>query len=338
MRLMALSLILLMALVALMACGPADEADDGKEGDPATTLVPTSTPEPTPTATPKPTETPKPDGEPTKTPEPTKADPPPATEEPTATPESTTTPLPTPDYEALMTMPHPDGIEGCQATNMWVNHSEDMIKHTAWCHQTLSFDVQRNCTASVGTEAQLACARDRLANVQDLDERLLHACSAVTDMDGSMTCTEEAIGRVDEVFTQVWEVWPVILANVESDPAVKARKTAVGDCMEESGHTRPYPDMPITWQTVKPFDQESKPDRSTPTQAKLDALKAWDKALDQCAVDEGLYAVQDAKWNEEMQRIQREDPETAGALKDIGIVEVLERDGVAPFLMQRRWR
>ena len=336
MRLIAISLILLMALVALMACGPADEADGGKDGDPPATEVPE-------TATPKPTETPKPDGEPTKAPEPTKEPEDPAsTPEPAPTAEPSPTPEPTIDPDLIddhiYSTPHPDGIEGCRAMNMWVIHIKDELRYSAWCEQTLEFDVQAHCASSVGTEEQLACARDRLDAVENLDVRFLYACSAITDPDGATDCLRDALARVDDAWNKTWAAWPGILNTVDSDPDVKAKKIAVADCMAEGGHDRPDPDDPIKWQTNNKPDPDYKPLREPPTQAQMDAWKLRDKALDQCATDRGLYEAQDSKWNEEVRRILKEDPETAGALKDLGLITAMERDGIFPFLMQRRWR
>ena len=282
-------LLIAFLLAAFIACGPASGTGE-KEGDPTPTATPKGdepTKQPDPTATTKPTETPAPDEEPASSPEPSPTDTPVSTPSPT--------PIPTPDHgpidDPMVTTPHPGGIEACKAMNMWVSDATEVITYLLWCKDTLERDVRTHCRTASGTEAQLACARDRLATVENLDMRIIAACSAVTDPEAVGDCAVDAFGRLDHAFYLMWDVWPVILNTVDSNADVKERKVAVSDCMAEQGYTRPDPDNPIRWHTFnKPSTEPpGKPNRGATHLERMAAWEAKDKALEQCAVDNGLY-------------------------------------------------
>ena len=60
-------------------------------------------------------------------------------------------------------------------------------------------------------------------------------------------------------------------------------------------------------------------------------------AIDQCAMDVGLYDAQKELWITEGYRLSREDPDKARALKEHGLIAAMEMDG-PPIFLQRRTR
>ena len=66
------------------------------------------------------------------------------------------------------------------------------------------------------------------------------------------------------------------------------------------------------------------------------AVEARLRAINQCALDVGLYAAQDTKWLAEIQRLFVADPEKVRPLKDEGIIDILQQPGPAPFLTLRQ--
>ena len=353
-----MTLLITLALAALMACGSA--ADNGeKEGDPAVTAVPTATPkadeptkEPDPPATAAPTETPKPDGEPTKTPEPTPAEKPTETPKPTRHPDDppspTVTPTPTyipPPTEPPKTKspatprnrrpPHPDGITGCKSWNIFSSPIED-VQYLRWCADALGKDVADNCRPAEGTNNQLACGRDRMADVVDATNRGAAVCNAVTDDDDHRTCFNQNFRQFGINMKEIWEFWSPIQQKVDSDSNVKERKIAVGDCLVDQGYARPDPNAPIPWQERK--SPTEKPDRTTTTEEQRKARTARHNAMDQCAMDVGLYDAQKELWITEVYSLSRENSDKARALKEHGLIAAMEMDGPPTFLQRRTRR
>ncbi len=314
-------------LILAAACRPDDTAHPDTAVQPAVAPVPAQTP--AATATPKPTETPKPAATPVPTRHPD--DPAPPTPEPSAD-------LPPAEETSLSAVPpHPKGLDGCRSLNLFSASYED-IKYHAWCGDAFMSDVVENCLGTGTATVEKACATNRLADVQSYSIRALFIpCSAISDNDARAGCTEEALERTNTHFVRLRSTWNAILATVEADGEVKAKFREMGDCVQNLGHERPDASVPLSWHQIDPDKVEIlvKPDRSD-TDAAAHAAEARLRAINQCALDVGLYAAQDTKWLAEIQRLFVADPEKVRPLKDEGIIDILQQPGPAPFLTLRQ--
>ena len=322
-----------LVLVVVISCGPAAGEGD-KEGDPVVTLIPTETPKPAeePTKTPEPT----PAEKPTETPKPTRhPDDPPS---PTATPVPTYPPTTTPDPglvdPVIRRVPHPDGIEGCRSINMFAAERTH-VDYLDWCGDALEADVKARCSSQEGTEAQLRCARERLSDAQWPVSRLMLPCTAITDPDHTAECTNEAFIEWATKQNQVWEVWPQILNRVDSDGEVKVRKQEIAKCMLERGYDEFDVAAALPWQISEKPDEEKPVKRYATTEEERAAMRARYADLNECALESGIYDVQEALWFAEVRRLEQQDPASVEALLYFGLKEALEREGPTPFLTFR---
>ena len=340
-----------LAMAAVIACGPASNPESNEnnpDGDPAATATatPTETPKDdgNPTKEPEPTETPKPSGEPTKESEPSPTptrhpdDPPGATSIPTPTyvPVPTATPgIKPPSTDRNLQTPHPDGLAGCKSWNIFSSPADDN-QYIFWCRDALNKDVADNCRSAEGTDAQLACGRGRMADVVDGPNGDMAACNAITDDDDRRGCFNEGYERFGTNMVEIQEFWLLIQQKVDSDPGVKERKIAVGDCMVDQGYERPDSSPPLPWQDIK--DPPPKAERQQRTSEQIAVIVENHNAMDQCAIDVGLYDVQKELWAIEVNRLLRDEPEKARALKEHGLIAAMEMEGPPTFLHRRARR
>ena len=251
-------ILVLLAMAAVIACGPVSNPESNGNN-----------PDGDATKEPEPTETPKPSGEPTKEPEPSPTptrhpdDPPGATSIPTSTyvPEPTATPGTKPPSTPRNLRPvHPDGLAGCKAWNIFASPLDD-VQYIFWCAKALDKDVADNCRSAEGTENQLACGRERMADVVDATNREGAACNAVTDDDDHRECYSRSFRRFGTNMVEIQEFWLLIQQKVDSDPDVKERKIAVGDCMVDQGYEHPDPNAPLPWHDLKDPPKKAGPQR-----------------------------------------------------------------------------
>ena len=312
-----------LALAAFMACGPA-AGEEEKEGDPVATAAPI--------------ETPKPAEEPTKTPVPTPTRHPDDPPSPTATPVPTHPPTTTPDPglvdPVIRRVPHPDGVQGCRSMNMFVATPRD-YDYSNWCRDTLEADVKAQCSSQEGPEAQLRCAREHLSDAQMPFLKFMLPCTAITNADASSACVEEEFIEWATKQNQVWEVWPQILSRVDSDGEVKVRKQEIAKCMLERGYDEFDVAAALPWQIGEKPDEEKPVKRYATTEEERAARRARYADLNECALESGIYDVQEALWFAEVRRLEQQDPASVEALLYFGLKEALEREGPAPFLTFR---
>ena len=338
-------ILLVLAMVSFIACGPATD-DGGTNGDnpdghPTATVTPTETPKDDrdPTKEPEPTETPKPSGDQDKHPEPTPTrdpdDPPGATAIPTPTYAPPPPQTPKPPYRPNPDPIHPDGLAGCKSWNIFASPWDDS-QYSSWCIEALGQDVADNCRSAGGTENQLACGRDRMADVVDATHRGAAVCQAVTDDDDRRTCFGDNLRKFGANMEEIWQFWPPVQQKVDSDPGVKERKIAVGDCMVDKGYERPDATAPIPWHIREPLDTKS--GRMPLTAEQMSARIERDNAMDDCAITVGLYDAQKELWINEINRLLREDPTKAQAMKEHGLIDTMEMDGPPVFLHRRTRR
>ena len=337
MRLIILLLTVAM-LAALLACGPIAEGEDQDRG-PAPTATPSSEEEPTATSEPAPTEESKDessDGEsedeaPDLTPTRDPGDPagPPITPKPTQAPAK-----PNPPVEPRRDTPHPDGIAGCKSLNMFTIGLEE-LSYLGWCSTAVTQDVKTNCSSEDGTEAQLACARDRMSDAQIHLFRDILPCLAMTNKDESYQCYAAATSQMTNSHTELWKARDAIVQRVDSDDKVKESKKQAGQCMVDQGYTQPSPDDPFPWQVYQEVPKDVKIDRTATEEEQLAAKLARKQALNQCALDTGVYDAQRERWITEFHRLKQDNPEQAQVLLDYGLKEALEAEDQSLFLQLR---
>ncbi len=326
-------------LLTTLACGPAapttSEADDEKR--PTTTPTATETPD----NTDEPSSTNEPSATPEATEEPTSTSPPDPTQDPgdipgqTATPWPTYPPTATPDPAladpVIRSDPHPDGVKGCLAMNLFTM-TEQESHYREWCNDAVEADLKDNCRDRDGTEAQLACARERLLTALPMMRIGWEPCVAITDDYDSSVCVAEAFRRWANSQRELWRVWAEILNRVESDAEVKQKRQDIAECVFQKGYDKLVATPTFPWQ-VNEEPTDPLPDRIGDEQRQ--ARESLHRVLNGCALQTGIYDVQDRLWLAEIARLERDDPEGYSALLYFGVDEALELEGPAPFLVYR---
>ena len=114
---------------------------------------------------------------------------------------------------------------------------------------------------------------------------------------------------------------------------MKTRASVTAECVRAAGHEPFDTTRPLSWQEMRPPSQASD-QRVTPEEQ--DATNDQrNRAIDQCAFDEGLYEAQESAWLAEIRGMKTSDPDTAERLKQEGITFALEEEGIALFLTYR---
>ena len=232
---------------------------------------------------------------------------------------------------------HPQGLAGCQAYNRFGIPHNDLLKYGVWCTEETGRTLLAECDGVSGTSAQLSCADSYLASWQEQRLRALHRCAVVTDADDAQSC-REASSSQDQA-KAFGRVYGQVLATVAADADVGEAHADVIQCLEDRSFSGIEGRVLFHWQKVHQYTGD------------IAAMKVWDKSFtsaehrlannltgpaNTCAVDNGLYTAQEAAWLAEVRRLQEEDPDQVQPLIDWGLLAVLERDGVAPFLMFSR--
>ena len=81
-----------------------------------------------------------------------------------------------------------------------------------------------------------------------------------------------------------------------------------------------------------------KPNRMALTKEQMSARIEMYNAMDECAIDVGLYDAQKELWTIEVNRLLRDEPEKAQALKEHGLIAAMEMEGPPTFLHRRARR
>lgn len=328
----------LLLLVLAIACGPA-----AAPGRPLAQSAPAAEPDPTPSPdpnAPEPTVTPKPTSPPPPTKDPEKDKP--ARPTPTRSPDDPLPPTPKPSPERRVPTgnplpvdePHPDGMDGCRAMNIFsMPYSED--RYWTWCMEALSADLRENCRGEGSTQAELACAANRLADVQSYLMRLVFVpCAAVSNEDDYLQCGWDSPGIQEAHFRDLVSVWNDVVAIVEADAEVKARYGRMAECVRDAGHEPP--ERPLVWHQIDPDKIADKANRQTTGEERA-AEEERLRLINRCALDTGLYEAQDAAWQIAIRDIADAAPHRVKPLEDERIIAVLEQPGPAPFLTIRQF-
>ena len=130
-------------------------------------------------------------------------------------------------------------------------------------------------------------------------------------------------------------MWPRILNKVDSDGEVKVRKQEIAKCMLARGYDEFDVAAVLPWQISEKPDVEKPAKRYATTEEERAAMRARYADLNECALESGIYDVQEALWFAEVRRLEQQDPASVEALLYFGLKEALEREGPAPFLTFR---
>ena len=319
--------ILAMSLVLLVACGPT--APPSQSGAPPVPTPHPDAPSDEDDSADKPTPDIPPTDKPTKPARPTPTrDPgdPPSPTKPLLPPPPTADPNRVPDSPPAE---HPDGIAGCRTINLFVVPVED-TRYLTWCMETLSDDVKANCQGTGTADQELACARQRLAEVKDYGMRETFVpCAAITDQEAHATCWEDTARAHEEHYAHLIVVWNEILPVVDRDPEVKEHFNVMVECVQSHGKQSPQLGEPLLWQWLG--------DGPPPAGRRYEKEARWQQIVDSCAHESGLYDAQDFAWIATVRDLAKRDPDKAATIRDAGLVEVLETPGPAPFLINRNF-
>ena len=296
------------ALLLVLACGPAADVPANPVPDDAGALA-----QEEPTA------------EPTPTPFPTKEPPPPA---PTKLPINT----PVPDLPPTPVPVHPEGLEGCKSAGMFQSDI-DAIAYSDRCSEQLSNAVRDQCR-SLPTEAeQLACGNEIAGEYNSVFFRYgPDRCGGTRPgSDARATCVEQAMGDFFKSFEDMWEAWRKIRIGGDTDPAVTGAMKDTVTCLEGKGFEKVNTDLLFGWQKVgSPAESKAREGRLSPEEKELrDTIREPSR---DCAKEHGLFEAQDKAWTTELRRLDKDEPELVADLIREGLLETLEKPGVAMIL------
>lgn len=275
---------------------------------------PPDTPTPVPTG-PTPTRDPDDPAKPTSTPLPTR-DPLPATPEPAVAPSS----------------PHPDGLEGCRNFSIFTATTREEGLYMDWCSEELIRHVQLVCNNLSSSQDQHDCANRELSDVKNYFFRAgIIQCFAITDDEQRLQCSNESTDDLDKHFWGLWNGWDKIRLTANKDATVKVAFKDVITCLEDLGYEKIKIDLLFHWQKFENPEDYMKRDAAYTAEEKDYRIELATPS-DKCAKEHGLYEAQDSAWTVELERLADEDPQTAQAMLDAGILDILKKPGAAPFL------
>ena len=333
------TLVALLTLVMILSCAPASQSASERETSQPPNVNPQNGGTAEPTATPLPaTSQPPPSVDPTPTPTPKTdpADPGDPVSQPTPeNDDSNPAPVFTPEPPRPAALEPTGGIAFCADLNPFSSSRAD-LEYRVWCHEALMQDVSDNCAGygDGSSDAEHDCGVNRLVDMKSYFLREVGIpCVGISEEQARIQCYQDTMAKADAHLRTLWSTWASILSVVESDANVKQRKAAMADCVVDKGYARPGTDATLEWQEHKAPDQRKADRRPTePTQEEEEARLT---AIDGCAFSTELYVAQEEIWLSEIRRRSNEDPAQVQPLLDNGIKEILEADGIAPFLTLR---
>ena len=325
----------------LLACGLAAPSPDGG-GQPS--IAAQSEPaEPEPAtlepATPESTEPVKPTLEPA-TPEPATLEP--ATPEPTKpvkptpgpepTPRPTKPPLPEEVRPTRTPVPtHPEGLEGCKTVAMFVDDAD--LAYQGWCADQFMEHISDTCRTRDTTAAQRACG-ERIA--LEYNSMLFRygagKCAGIgPGGDAANECVLQASEDFNNVMNGLLEAWEKVRIAADQDPEVVKARDATVSCLEAQGFKNPNRDLLLPWQRGD-TPQESWDREAALSQEDKDLRERLFEPSRECGKQEGLFAAQETAWAAELRRLEEEEPEVVADLIREGLLEALEKPGLATFM------
>ena len=248
-------------------------------------------------------------------------------------------PLPTPfptqpagqrESNVPESVPPPGGLEGCQAYNQFSSRME--LSHIQWCaDQVLNKLVA--CRDTGDAAQQLACGKNHISDWQEYSIRMWYHCFALNELAGRNSCLEDA--DLAGKFRTLRQSYGETLTAVANDEAVRSAHTKVIKCLTDQSFEGVEDRLLFHWQKL--YQYYSDGDAllrwaDSFTQAEQALIQRLEAPSDACATEQGLYAAQDAAWLAEVKRLKEADPAKAQPFVDWGILQILEEDGVAPFL------
>ncbi len=254
--------------------------------------------------------------------------------EPVPTPFPTVDPNSQSDAPLNSDTPHPEGLAGCQNLSIFTSSVDD-IKYYFWCSEASGDAVISQCRGIGTTQEERSCAEEYLADWKQYSHRLNFICTAISDTEVGRECFYQAADTSNKSEEEFRRLWPEIQAVEASNPAVAMAHQKVTQCLADKSFRNIDPKLLFQWQKYWAYFGDS-----TAFTTWLDGFTEKENALmeeianplEQCAIQEGFYAAQEAVWLVEVRRLIKEDPDKAQPLLDWKILEILEQPGVAPFL------
>ena len=226
-----------------------------------------------------------------------------------------------------VTVPHPDGVEGCKNIGLFYSPLETRL-YGSWCsHETIK-DMRSQCTGIGTSEEELACSEAYFADWKNGFSKFVTVCLVYTDQGTGYSCLEEK--DLGANFLALGEVWEATRLVVARQPAVTAAHAKVVQCLAGKHFPGVPDDFYYSWQH-EPF-VEAPTWYSGLTDAEKVLLSAVVEPMNECAENSGIYEAQDAAWLAEAQRLVAAEPTRAQPFIDWGILASLEEEGPAPFL------
>ena len=316
-----LLLALMFVMAAFLACAPVAPPSDGTPsgGEPPPPLAQ----EDEPTRTPDPTEKPTPGPDPTPVyddPHPTKG----------PLPEETPEPTPAPEPTVAQDTAHPQGIEGCKGVVMLAGNTD--MAHQGWCADQLASHVASSCSSETTTDDQLSCGENVVSGFNSLLFRKAgFQCSAITRLDDRRQCLDESSDQFEASLQELNIAWERSRAAVGQDPKVQKAWEKTQECLKGKGFENVPRELVFGWQEAKFPDEKRKSD-SALNDAERKLMERLVKPSGECAVQEGLYAAQEAAWITEIRRLETESPQVVEILVKEGFLTGLDKPGVSFFL------
>ena len=302
-------------MILALACGPATAPDSSAPGieplaqgdTPAEPTKSTPTPDPYPI---KPTPVP-PTLVPTK---PSTTDPPPA-----RTP----------------SLVHPEGLEGCKSVVLFRDDTD--VDYQGWCGEQLLRHVAKTCSPQPTEAGQWQCGEGIVAGYDSFIVRYGAAkCAGISAMSSEKNaCLRKSADDLDKGFFAIFEAWEKVRIGASRDAGVAKAAVEVMDCLESKGFEDVDEELLFPWQRLEsPADAKAREGRLS--QREKDLRADLLPPTRDCAKLRGFYDTQDAAWTAELERLDREEPDTVADLIREGLLDALRKPGVVVFLTGER--
>ena len=304
-RLPLLFAILLLTAAILLACGPATVPTDNGPSvtpEPAVDTIEEATPTLFPTKPPAlipthvPTKTPTPGPPPTLAPKP--AD--------------------------------PEGLEGCKSLGFF--RDEGSADYKGWCSEQLAERVLNTCEGKPTTEEQRECGENLAREYGSYTFRTSpYRCAAVVEEQARLECMKGAGEDFEKAIGGLFETWAKIAIGGNQDPEVARATKDTMTCLEEQGFKNIDPYLLFTWQRIAPLQElKDREDRLSPEEK--DLRERLLEPSRTCAKEHGLFLAQDEAWAAELRRLDKEEPATVTDVIREGLLEALEKPGIATIV------
>ena len=206
-----------------------------------------------------------------------------------------------------------------------------------WCVGQLDQKVRDDCSSLATADAQLACGESIVQEYKTFLIRMgPYKCgSLAAGSEGLMECLSTANTDTEKAFIAIYEAWGKVRAGGDAASEVVTALKDTVTCLEDLGHENVDAELLFGWQRFEnPADQKER--ESARTQDQKGLIATLHEPSRDCAKKNGLFTAQDTAWIAELERLDREEPETVEVLIQEGLLEVLKKPGVETFLTADR--